>query len=67
MVSVRKLLTGDRNLHVEAVGTSTRDVSQIAETLQEGGLEIVDSEIIEDEALQPFDHFGSDVVEDREP
>lgn len=65
IISVRKLLAGDQNLHVEAVGTSTDDVSQIAQTLQECGLEIVRSEVLEEEALQPFDHFGKEVANDE--
>lgn len=64
VVTVRKLLAGDQNLHVEAVGTSTDDVSQIARDLQESGLEIVRSEVLEEEVVQPFDHFGQDIAED---
>lgn len=62
VVTVRKLLAGDQNLHVEAVGTSTDDVSQIAQDLQEAGLEIVRSEVLEKVVVQPFDHFGDDVA-----
>lgn len=64
VVSVRKLLAGDQNLHVEAVGTGTDDVSRIAANLQEAGLDVVRSEVLEEERLQPFDHFGEDVAED---
>lgn len=64
VVSVRKLLAGDENLHVEAVGTGTDDVSRIAANLQEAGLDIARSEVLEEEQLQPFDHFGEDVAED---
>lgn len=66
VVSVRKLLAGDQNLHVEAVGTGTDDLSRIAAKLQEAGLDVVRSEVLEEERLQPFDHFGEDVAEDED-
>ncbi|RQG89492.1 Lrp/AsnC family transcriptional regulator [Natrarchaeobius chitinivorans] len=62
VVTVRKLLAGDQNLHVEAVGTSTDDVSEIAHELEECGLEIVRSEVLEEEFIQPFNHFGAEMA-----
>jgi hypothetical protein len=64
VVTVRKLLAGDQNLHVEAVGTSTDDIASIAQNLQELGLEIVRSEVLEEEVVQPFNHFGKDIADD---
>lgn len=64
VVAVRKLLAGDQNLHVEAIGTSTEDVAEIAHGLESCGLEIVRSEVLEEEFVQPFDHFGTDISDD---
>ncbi|ELY33547.1 AsnC family transcriptional regulator [Natrialba magadii ATCC 43099] len=57
-MTVRRLLAGEQNLHVEAVGTGTQDLSQIANSLQECGLDIVRSEVLEETVRQPFNHFG---------
>ncbi|ELZ03269.1 Lrp/AsnC family transcriptional regulator [Natrialba aegyptia] len=65
VVTVRKLLAGDQNLHVEAVGTSTGDISQIAKTLQECGLDISRSEVLEAEFRQPFNHFGQKLADKK--
>lgn len=64
VVTVRKLLAGNENLHIEAIGTNMDDISEIAADLQEAGLNIVRSEVLEDEFIQPFDHFGAGVVDD---
>lgn len=64
VVTIRKLLAGEENLHVEVIGTSTDDVSNVAKELQEYGLEIIRSEILEDEFIQPFNHFGRNVTEE---
>ncbi|MFC7237054.1 Lrp/AsnC family transcriptional regulator [Saliphagus sp. GCM10025317] len=61
VVSVRKLLAGRENYHIRVVGTDTNDVSNIANSIRECGLEIVRSDVLDDEYVQPFDHFGKDV------
>lgn len=63
VVTVRRLLAGEQNLHVEAIGTDTNDVSNIAANLEAVGLDIVRSEVLEDEFRQPFNHFGREQVE----
>ncbi|MDS0477979.1 Lrp/AsnC family transcriptional regulator [Natrinema sp. 1APR25-10V2] len=65
VVTVRKLLAGDQNLHVEAIGTGTKDVSEIANNLQECGLDINRSEVLEQEFVQPFNHFGKRITDDE--
>lgn len=65
VVTVRKLLAGEENYHVEVVGTDTDDVSQIANSIRECGLEIVRSEVLDEEYVQPFDHFGKDVSQEE--
>ncbi|SEW31504.1 Lrp/AsnC family transcriptional regulator [Natrinema salifodinae] len=66
VVTVRKLLAGEENYHVTVVGTDTADVSEIANSIRESGLEIVRSEVLDEELVQPFNHFGEDVPRDDE-
>lgn len=64
VVTVRELLTGTRNLHVEVVAMNSSEIESIAEKLDELGLEIEHSEILREEYYQPFDRFGSTVESD---
>lgn len=57
IVEVRETLTGRRNLYVEAVGTSTSDVTRISDAIHELDLEIESSEIMKQRRVQPFNHF----------
>lgn len=57
IVDVRETLTGRRNLYVEAVGTTTTDITRITDAIHELGLEIESSEIVNQHRSQPFDHF----------
>jgi len=57
VVDVAEMLTGTDNLHVEAVGTSTTDVSRISDAVHELGLSIERSDIMKRRRMQPFDHF----------
>lgn len=66
VVTVRKLLAGAENYHVGAVGTDTDDVSRIANSIRDCGLEIVRSDVLDEEFVQPFNHFGSDVSDEDE-
>lgn len=59
VVTVRKLLAGQENYHVTVVGTDTDDVSAIADSIRDCGLEIVRSEVLDEEIVQPFNHFGT--------
>jgi DNA-binding Lrp family transcriptional regulator len=62
VVEVRKLLAGEENYHVEAIGTGTNDVSAIANSIRDCGLEIVRSDVLDEEHVQPFNHFGTEVM-----
>jgi Lrp/AsnC family transcriptional regulator, leucine-responsive regulatory protein len=57
VVDVREMLTGRRNLHVEVVGTSTKDITRITDALHELGLTIDSSEIMRQRRVQPFNRF----------
>lgn len=54
VIDVRELMTGRRNLHVEAVGTSTSEITRITDSIHELGLEIESSELLKDRTIQPF-------------
>ena len=59
VVSVRELMTGTQNLHVELVGASTRGVDDALERLASFGLEIERSRILRREYSSACKHFGS--------
>lgn len=63
VVNVRELLSGSRNLHVEVVAMELSDIETVAEKLDALGLDIDQSEILQKSYYQPFDQFGSDVVD----
>lgn len=66
VVAVRELLAGQENLHIEVVGADTRHLTEIADTLREMGLEIVRSDVLKEQLQQPFNHFGTPVVDGEE-
>jgi DNA-binding Lrp family transcriptional regulator len=57
VVSVREMLAGRENIHVEVVAESTSDVKEITELLDELGLEVMSSNILAHEEIQPWNHF----------
>ncbi|ODR80323.1 transcriptional regulator [Haladaptatus sp. W1] len=62
VVTVKEIMAGVENLHVEAVATTRDDVADVARKLDELGLEVVEEVLVKNEHVQPFDHFGSDTV-----
>lgn len=57
VVDVRELLTGKRNLHVQAVGTSKSDVTRLTDAIHDLGLEIETADMVKQRQVQPFDQF----------
>lgn len=57
VVDVCETLTGRRNIHVEAVGTSTSDVTRLTDRIHDLGLEIESSELLKQRCVQPFNQF----------
>ena len=57
VVDLREMLVGRRNIYVEVVGTSTKDITRITDTLHDSGVTIESSEIMRERHMQPFDHF----------
>lgn len=62
VVTVREMLTGSANVHVEAVGTDSEAVDRISGRLSDLGLEIRSMEIVKTLHRQPFNHFGMETV-----
>ena len=57
VTAVREIMTGKRNVYVNAIGRSHDDLNRIAGELNELGLDIVDEQIIRDEYVCPFHGF----------
>lgn len=64
VVRVMERLSGRENLSVEAVGEDSDDVTAIASQLEAIGCTISDEWFLKNSRVQPFNHFGSDAVED---
>lgn len=60
VVNVRSLMTGRRNLHVLAVGETTRDLQRVSRSLSKLGIEIEDEDLLEDELFIPYEPFNPD-------
>jgi DNA-binding Lrp family transcriptional regulator len=64
VTAVREIMTGKRNVYVNAIGKSHDDLNRIAEDLDALGLDIVDEQIIRDEYVCPYQGFLEDAVTD---
>ena len=64
VVAIYEVLNGNDNIQIEAVGTDTDDIARISDRFEEIGIKVVNSKILKSAHLQPFDHFGKNVVED---
>ena len=58
VTNVRSLMTGRRNLHVLAIGESTKDLQRISRSLSKLGIEIEDEDLLEEELFDPYDPFN---------
>nr|WP_318842643.1 Lrp/AsnC family transcriptional regulator [Haloterrigena turkmenica] len=57
VVTTRDLLGGERNIHVEIVAGSVREIEDIRNELADLGMTINSSEIISETQVQSWDHF----------
>ncbi|OVE86234.1 Lrp/AsnC family transcriptional regulator [Natronolimnobius baerhuensis] len=57
-VTVREMLTGPSNLHIEAIAEDSAAVDTVTGKITDLGLEIMSTEIVKEEHVQPFNHFG---------
>jgi DNA-binding Lrp family transcriptional regulator len=60
VINVRSLMTGRRNLHVLAVGDSTRDLQRVSRSLSKLGIDIEDEDLLEDELFDSYEPFNPD-------
>lgn len=64
VITVRELLTGAENLHIEAVAVDSDTVDELVGQVDDLGVEIVSADIVKRDHLQPFNHFGAAAVEE---
>lgn len=57
VTAVREIMTGERNVYVNAIGENHDDLSRIARRLNDLGLQIVDEQLIRDEYVCPYHGF----------
>ena len=57
VTAVREIMTGKRNVYVNAIGRTHDDLNRIAEELDGLGLDIVDEQLIRDEYVCPYHGF----------
>jgi DNA-binding Lrp family transcriptional regulator len=57
VTAVREIMTGKRNVYVNAIGEDHDDLNRISRELDELGLDIVDEQLIRDEYVCPYHGF----------
>jgi DNA-binding Lrp family transcriptional regulator len=57
VTAVREIMTGERNVYVNAIGQDHDDLNRISTELDALGLEIVDEQLIRDEYVCPYHGF----------
>jgi Lrp/AsnC family leucine-responsive transcriptional regulator len=57
VTAVREIMTGERNVYVNAIGKDHDDLNRISEDLDDLGLDIVDEQLIRDEYVCPYHGF----------
>jgi DNA-binding Lrp family transcriptional regulator len=57
VTAVREIMTGERNVYVNAIGEDHDDLNRISKELDTIGLRIVDEQLIRDEFVCPYHGF----------
>ncbi|WP_159899551.1 Lrp/AsnC family transcriptional regulator [Salinirussus salinus] len=57
VTAVREIMTGERNVYVNAIGRDHDDLNRISQDLDALGLDIVDEQLIRDEYVCPYHGF----------
>jgi len=60
VTAVREVMTGERNVYVNAIGTDHDDLNRISTELNELGLKVVDEQLIRDEYVCQYHGFLDD-------
>ena len=63
VTAVREIMTGERNVYVNAIGRDHDDLNRISEELDAAGLRVVDEQLIRDEYVCPYHGFLDDADE----
>lgn len=58
VIHVRELMSGRRNLHIEAVGQDKAEITRIGRDLSNLGLEIADEALVQRDYHHPYQPFG---------
>ncbi|WP_224269258.1 Lrp/AsnC family transcriptional regulator [Haloprofundus salinisoli] len=66
IVSVREIMAGNENLHIQAVADSTARIESMIEQLTDRGVEIGQSYLVARELVQPWDHFHPEGLEEED-
>jgi len=64
VINVRELMTGQENVHIQAVGTSNDDITEIAQTLDTMGYTVTDEILLRAEYDRPSVHFDGSNLND---
>lgn len=57
VTAVREVMTGHRNVYVNAIGEDHDDLNRISKELDALGLDVVDEQLIRDEYVSPYHGF----------
>jgi len=57
VTAVREIMTGERNVYVNAIGRDHDDLDRVTKDLDALGLDIIDEQIIRDEYVCPYHGF----------
>lgn len=57
VISAKELMTGNHNLHIEVVGQSTEDITNLALSISELGIEISEEVLVKNEYPRPASVF----------
>ena len=63
VVNVKEMVTGEQNLHIQAVADSTDRIEVLAGELNDLGIQISSSHIVSHETVQPWNHFHLEAYE----
>lgn len=66
VLDVRELMTGQRNVVIEVVGETQADITEIAQTLDDLGFEVVDETLIKRAESRPLTFWAGGSDEDGE-
>lgn len=64
VIRIYEVLNGSDNVQVEVVATDTDDAARINDELSDLGFEVLNSKIVKSTHVQPFDHFGQEIVDE---